>query len=177
VQARSRSGPYLVYCPFSAQPDAAGTYSGPDLAKARRLVAASGTKGQRVTIWFPRFPKGTPQSGRRNGDYFVSVLRHLGYRARLSLFPHEWGGNWRPNRQAGVGGYGLEYPSPNDVFLSFLCSSYTTDPATNGNAAELCSRQIDAEVRRADTLGTTNPAAAATIWSKLDRMVTDEAVG
>jgi peptide/nickel transport system substrate-binding protein len=159
---------YSAYCPYDARPDAAGTYTGPDLAKARRLVAASGTKGQSVTIWFPKIP-----IGRHNGRYLVSVLRRLGYRARLSLVPHKWGFNWRPGRQAGVGGYVLDYPSTNDVFLNFLCASYTTDPATNSNAAALCNRRLDAQIARARLLETTNPAAAATLWSKLDRELMD----
>lgn len=71
---------YEPYCPYTVGPDARGTYTGPDLGKARRLVAASGTQGQRVTVWFYKLP-----IGRRNGEYFVSVLRSLGYRARLEL--------------------------------------------------------------------------------------------
>jgi peptide/nickel transport system substrate-binding protein len=162
---------YSAYCPYSARPDAAGTYSGPDLAKARRLVAASGTKGQTVTIRLPNIP-----AGRRNGAYLLSVLRSIGYRARISLVPHTWGWNWRPGLQAGVGaGFVLDYPSTNGAFLPFLCGSYTTDPATNSNFAELCNRRLDAGVTRARALETTNPAAAAALWSKLDRMVTDEA--
>jgi peptide/nickel transport system substrate-binding protein len=140
-------------------------------AKARRLVAASGTKGQAVTIRLPDIP-----AGHRNGAYLVSVLRSIGYRARTSFVPHTWGWNWRPGLQAGVGaGFDLDYPSTNGVFLSFLCASYTTDPATNGNFAGLCNRRLDAEVARARALEETNPAAAATLWSKLDRMLTDEA--
>jgi hypothetical protein len=63
---------YRRYCPFTVKPNATGTYYGPDLAKARKLVAASGTHGQPVTIWFYDIPV-----GRRNGAYFVSVLQSL----------------------------------------------------------------------------------------------------
>ena len=35
---------YKRYCPYTVDPDSTGTYHGPDLAKARRLVAASGTR-------------------------------------------------------------------------------------------------------------------------------------
>ncbi len=51
-----------------------------DLARAQRLVAASGTAGQTVTV-----PTGPP--GARQSSYLVSVLRSLGYRARLRKFP------------------------------------------------------------------------------------------
>jgi YVTN family beta-propeller protein len=151
---------YSSYCP----------YSGPNLAKARRLVAESGTKGQPVTIWFYDIPV-----GRANGAYLVSVLRSIGYNARVELVPHDGRLTWRPDRQAGVWGWGGDYPSANDVLLSFLCSSYTANPETNVNAAELCDRRLDAQVARAQSLETSNPAAAAGVWHRIDRMLTDEA--
>src|SRR5262249_22782723 len=126
---------YRPFCPFTLHPDAAGTYNGPDLARARRLVAASGTEGEPVTVWFYDIP-----SGRRNSAYLVSVLRSLGYRARSELIP-QTGPTWRPTRQIGVGGIGSFYPSA-DAAISptFTCGSYTRDPGVNPNFAELCNR-------------------------------------
>jgi peptide/nickel transport system substrate-binding protein len=148
---------YSAYCP----------YNGPDLAKARRLVAASGTKGQPVTIWFYDIP-----IGHRNGAYLVSVLRSIGYKARLAVIPHT-GPTWRPDRQAGIGGWGGDYPSTNDIFLGFRCGSYTTK--TNLNYAEICDRRLEARIAHARALETTNPAAATALWNQADRMLTDEA--
>ena len=65
---------YSSYCP----------YNGPNLAKARRLVAESGTKGQPVTIWIYDIP-----AGHRNAAYLVSVLRSIGYKARVEYVPHD----------------------------------------------------------------------------------------
>ena len=161
---------YRRYCPFTAKPDATRTYHGPDLARARRLVAESGTKGQPVTIWFFDIPV-----GRRNGAYFVSVLKSLGYRARLVTIPHDRR-TWAPNRQAGVSGYGPDYPSANDLFSNqFTCESYTPNPKTNLNNAGFCDRRIDAQIARARTLQTTNPSAASALWASIDRQVTNEA--
>ena len=153
---------YSLYCP----------YNGPNLAQARRLVAESGTKGQPVTIWLPDIP-----AGHRNAAYLVSVLQSIGYKARVEFFPHDGRTSWRPDRQAGVGGsyWIADYPSANDVLRGFLCSSYTTDPATNQNPAGICDRRLDAQVARARSLETTNPAAAAGAWHSIDRMLTDEA--
>jgi peptide/nickel transport system substrate-binding protein len=62
---------YVPYCP----------YEGPDLAEARKLIAASGTAGTRVTVWAtPDYAFGTPVPV---GRYFVGLLRDLGYRARI----------------------------------------------------------------------------------------------
>ena len=153
---------YSLYCP----------YNGPNLAQARRLVAESGTKGQPVTIWLPDIP-----AGHRNAAYLVSVLQSIGYKARVEFFPHDGRTSWLPDRQAGVGGsyWIADYPSANDVLRGFLCSSYTTDPATNQNPAGICDRRLDAQVARARSLETTNPAAAAGVWHRIDRMLTDEA--
>jgi YVTN family beta-propeller protein len=159
---------YRRYCPFTVRPDGAGTYNGPDLAKARRLVAASGTKGQAVTVWFFDIP-----IGRRNSAYFVSVLESLGYKGRRRLTSHI-DTTWRPDRQAGVAGIEEVYPSANDALSPiFTCRSYTPDPLTNGNNAEFCDPRIDAEIRRARALQITDRATASRLWSKIDRKLTD----
>jgi YVTN family beta-propeller protein len=152
---------YSYYCP----------YDGPNLAKARRLVAESGTKGQSITIWIYDIA-----AGHRNAAYLIPVLRSIGYKARVEYVPHDGQLTWRPGRQVGVQGWGAgDYPSTNNVFLAFLCSSITASPATNGNFAGLCDRRLDAQVARAVSLETTNPAAAAGAWHLADRMLTDEA--
>ena len=69
---------YQRYCPYTTEQSSDGSYAGPDLAKARRLVAESGTSGQEVTV---AGPAGIFQP--HGGEYFVSVLRSLGYRARF----------------------------------------------------------------------------------------------
>ena len=38
-------------CPFTASPNPAGTWTAPDLPAARRLIAASGSRGSTVTVW------------------------------------------------------------------------------------------------------------------------------
>jgi ABC-type transport system substrate-binding protein/DNA-binding SARP family transcriptional activator/streptogramin lyase len=169
---------YKRYCPYTVEPDSTGTYHGPDLAEARRLVAASGTKGQAVTVWFYILSSGV---GRANGEYFVSVLRELGYEARLALVPHV-GPTWRPGRQAGVQGWGADYPSPSDIFYNnFTCLSAsemarsTVKAPVYNNEALFCDRSIDAQIARASSLQVTNPSAASARWATIDREVTDEA--
>jgi YVTN family beta-propeller protein len=151
---------YSYYCP----------YNGPDLTKARRLVAESGTTGESITIWIYDIP-----AGRRNAAYLIPVLQSIGYKARVEYVPHDGRPTWRPGRQVGVQGWGGDYPSANNILLAFLCSSITTNWATNLNFSGLCDRHLDAQVARARSLETTNPAAAAGAWHTADRMLTDEA--
>jgi ABC-type oligopeptide transport system substrate-binding subunit len=90
--------------------------------------------------------------------------------------PHDGQLTWRPDRQAGVQGWGAgHYPSTNTVFSWFLCSSITNDPRTNGNFAGLCDRRLDAQVARARSLEATKAAAAAGASHRADRMLTDDA--
>lgn len=70
---------YQPYCPYTT-PSADGTYHGPDLATARRLVAASGTAGTPVTVVGPRINPAYDA-------YFVTLLNKLGYRATLREIP------------------------------------------------------------------------------------------
>jgi peptide/nickel transport system substrate-binding protein len=152
---------YSYYCP----------YNGPNLPKARRLVAESGTKGQSITIWIYDIP-----AGHQNAAYLIPVLKSIGYKARVEYVPHDGRPTWRPGRQVGVQGWGAgDYPSASFVFHAFLCSSITSNPKTNGNFAGLCDRRLDAQIARAVSLETTNPAAAAGAWHRADRMLTDEA--
>ena len=148
---------YRPFCPYTLTPNGAGTYNGPDLARARRLVAASGTRGQPITVWFYDIP-----IGHRLGGYIVSVLRSIGYNAHLRLIPHT-GTTWRRNRQAGVEGLGLDYPSANDVLSNFTCNP------------QFCDRRIDATIARARRLQINDPAAASQLWTKIDRDITDRA--
>ena len=152
---------YSYYCP----------YNGPDLAKARRLVAESGTKGEPITIWIFNVTFGPTLA-----PYLVSVLRSLGYDARAKFVSHKgvsW--TWLPGRQAGVGGWDPNIPSPNDILSGFVCSSYSNNPNTNGDFAGLCDRRVDAQIARAHALETTNPTAAAGVWHNVDRLLTDDA--
>ena len=72
-----------AYCPFTAHPVTAGAWTGPNLTAARKLVAASGTRGMRVTVW-----SDTQPPDEVTGPFTVSVLNELGYRARLHIASH-----------------------------------------------------------------------------------------
>jgi peptide/nickel transport system substrate-binding protein len=164
---------YRPYCPYTVNPDAAGTYHGPDVAQARRLVAASGTAGEPITVWSFDIPP-----GRANGSYLTSVLRSLGYKARLELIPHVPGRvTWAPDHQTGLSGWFSDYPSANNILSPRLtCASYKPNRgAANGNYPGFCDRRIDAEIAQARAVQTTDPSAASRLWEEIDREITDQA--
>ena len=73
---------YRPYCPYTIQPGSERTWTGPNLALAQRLVRASGTRGDEVTLaTATTAPFPSPATAR----YVVTVLDQLGYRASLRM--------------------------------------------------------------------------------------------
>src|SRR5262249_19058438 len=76
---------HRAYCPYPDGPGT-GSWGAPDLARARSLVAASGTRGARIEVWgasdLPYVPSGV-------APYVASVLRSLGYRAAVRSVPYD----------------------------------------------------------------------------------------
>ena len=103
------------------------------------------------------------------------MLRRLGYEARYKVVPPK-APYWQANRQVGVSGWAVDYPSTNNVFEPQLtCRAYTPDPTSNTNYAGFCDPHLDREIARAHDLQTTDPAAATRLWRAVDREVTDQA--
>jgi peptide/nickel transport system substrate-binding protein len=150
------------YCPYTRNPQPGGRWTAPDLARARRLVAASGTRGTRVTVWgWTDDPAITPDVVR----YAASVLRRLGYRTRVHLVPHHALGAPPKTIQVIPGAWGGD--TPHGMFTTwFACEG----PNVHG---WFCDRRIDRWLRRAQALKPTNPRAATAIWSRIDRRLVD----
>ena len=156
-------------CPYTAEPAEDGVWTGPDLAGARRLVRDSGTYGARIDVWGTTDQTQTP---RVLPAYVASVLRSLGYRARLHLVPHEQitesrrktiqlsvDGDWQP-----------DYPAPS----AYLPQFFGCDGGySNGY---VCVPALDRQMRRAADLQLRDPRAAAALWAQVDRTITDRAL-
>jgi YVTN family beta-propeller protein len=160
---------YRPYCPYTLDPNPAGTWTAPDIAKATRLIGQSGTKGMRVRMF-----ANSERAG--NGRYIVTVLRQLGYRASLRVF-NEYSnyynyvfGHERRVQLAGAG-WIADYVAPANFLLQFAC------PALLGyrNDSEVCNARIDALMRRAAKSQIADPALGLALWAQADRAVVDEA--
>ncbi|MGZ8741051.1 MAG: ABC transporter substrate-binding protein, partial [Gaiellaceae bacterium] len=133
------------------------------LDKAHRLVRASGTTGQQVTVW-------APGPIVVQGRYLVSVLKSLGYRARLHLISDpgkyftrlDGSGN---RMQAGFSGWASDFPSESSFIQGALeCSS-----------SGFCSPSIDRLLRHATTVETLNAPAARASWQRAERLILAQA--
>jgi YVTN family beta-propeller protein len=164
---------YRPYCPYTIHPGF-GRYNGPDLAKAKKLVAASGTRGRSISILLARDAFSPPAL-----NYFVSVLNELGYRARLDVVDgsvYSLAGDSRRKVQAMGSLWYADYPLASNFFLPLLsCRSYVPRTANNGNWAEFCNRRIDTLMARAQAKQTTDPQGAAALWAQVDREIVDQA--
>jgi YVTN family beta-propeller protein len=160
---------YVPYCPYTLHPGPDGAWSAPDLARARRLVAASGTFGERIEVW------GEPDEGYvppTAAPYIAGVLRSLGYRVRLRMVPYATITlAMRTHFQLSVDGDWLaNYPDPSSYLPQFFgCGG--------GNSNGFyCNPALDREMQRATQLESSNPPGSRALWASIDRQLTDAAV-
>ena len=163
---------YRPYCPYQARARAQGTPQ-PNLARARALIARSGTRGMSVTFWSWRDLGGL-------GPFAVKLLRSLGYRASLRSLPNppyfNVVANSRTHAQIGTEEWIADYPAPGGFFNAVLtCASFLPRSGDNANNSEFCNPRIDRMTSRALAAQTTNPDVARRTWERVDRETVDAA--
>jgi peptide/nickel transport system substrate-binding protein len=153
---------YKPYCPEG---------TAPDLAKARAMIAASGTRGMKVTFW-------TWKGLGSLGPYAVKLLRSLGYRVSTKQ-QDDAALDYDSRTRAQIGSieWISDYPTASGFFNIILtCASFVPANAVrNSNPAEFCDPRIDREIKRAQSEQLTNPEAAGALWELVDRQTVDQA--
>lgn len=165
---------YKAYCPYTVNPGS-GKWTGPDMAKARQLIAQSGTAGARVKV-----NTQSTDPYKSWGLYFVSLLNKLGYKATLqALSPsiqYPYVQNSKNKVPFAWSDWYQDYPAASD-FLNILlgCGSFHPNSNSSPNIAEFCDRGIQAKMDHALKTGITDQAAANEEWAQVDKEVTDQA--
>jgi len=163
---------HLPYCPYTADPAPGGGWTAPDLERARRLVAASGRAGARVTMHIPA------GETKRGGAYFVSLLRDLGFRARLHVTPdfdtYATEIDRRSSRwQMGIYYWGPDYMSASTLLEpTFGCTARGIPKRRN--VARVCDARLAAAFGRARAAAGEDAPAA---WAAVDRRIVELAAG
>jgi YVTN family beta-propeller protein len=164
---------YRPYCPYTIDPSPTGEWKASDLVRARRLVAASGTAGMKVTVW--TMPARAPATRE-----VVSALKRLGYRARLKqikaidYFPKVLDRKTRV--QAAMSGLVGGPGTPPSSFLPLLtCNSIRPTGPQWENPSFFCNRRIDARIRRALRIQATDRDTAVHLWVGIERELVDQA--
>ena len=158
---------YEPYCPYSAKPSRGRGWTAPDIGRARRLIAESGTAGATVVVTVP------VEERNRFGRYFVSLLRKLGFHARQHVLSDEAYFDRIYARgsgeQMGFVGWSADFLSPS-TFIDphFTCSSVFD--ASVENVSNLCDRGVTRAVARARA---TTGADAAAAWAAVDHRLVD----
>jgi peptide/nickel transport system substrate-binding protein len=164
---------YKPYCPYTKNP---GTrWSAPDLVKAKLLVKQSGTAGQKVAVVTP-----DDEVNKAMGVYLQSVLNQIGYKATVKPISGNifftYAQNTKNKVQINVQQWYQDYPAASDfLYILFGCESFHPGSDSSINIAGFCDKKINAQMHKALDLGIESEDAANALWSKIDRMVTDQA--
>jgi peptide/nickel transport system substrate-binding protein len=157
---------YEPYCPYTVHPD--GTWTAPDLAKARQLVDRSGTGGASVTVWAAPGALGgwtVPVS-----KYFVDLLDQLGYDATLNVVTDDryFSATGDPSQhvQMGLYGWASDYLGESGFIPPLACPPSGTGP-------RFCDPTIQRRIEQATSMQLTDPAASHDLWSDLDHDLVD----
>jgi ABC-type transport system substrate-binding protein/class 3 adenylate cyclase len=151
---------YRPYCPYTSDPDA--SWSGRDLAKAKRLVNRSGTAGFQVSVWFPPPGEGLLESI-PVAKHVVELLESLGYHPRRVR-------GQSTDAQVGYGAWVTDYPAES----GFMRPVFACDASFN--IGHFCDPEIDARMRKAARLATTDPPRSHELWSQIEHDLVDRAV-
>ena len=155
---------YRPYCPYGKVPD---------LARARALVGASGTKGMKVKFYSWGDIGGL-------GPYAARLLRSLGYRVSIRTLGtgtfFATIADSRTHAQIGTTEWITDYPTAGGFFNPiFTCASFQPATTANSNDSEFCDPRIDRQIAQALRLEATDPDAARRIWERVDRETVDQA--
>ena len=159
---------YTRYCPYTTHPGPAGAWRGPDLARAKTLVAESHTYGAHVSLWgYSDDPTIRPSAVHE----VALTLRRLGYRVHVRLVPHSYFDTGAPaSAFAGIDMLpaGWLDVGPDLFFRPWVSCSGTVNRF-------FCDRHIDDLIQRAADLESSSPRAAAVTWAAADHATVDAA--
>ena len=161
------------YCPYTKNPGA--HWSTPNLAKAKALVKASGTAGQKVTV-----VSSDDAVNKGVAVYIQSVLNQLGYKAKVkpisANISFTYPQNTKNKVQINVQQWYQDYPTASDfLYILFGCESFHPGSDSSINMAGFCNKKINAKMHQALKVAVTNEQRANAMWSQIDRDVTDQA--
>lgn len=174
---------YIPRCPYTKSTNASGVWTGPDLTKARTLVARSGTAGQHVTVWIEKGDTFPGRETRARAPVVVKALRSIGYRASIDVVPGDYfEALVAPDSriQLGLSGWISDYPAASNFVLPLATCPQTLARLAGGevfsaNATHFCSPTIDALTERALGAQQDDPSAVRDRWAEVDRALTDAA--
>jgi peptide/nickel transport system substrate-binding protein len=165
---------FRPYCPYTANAGAGRAWTGPDLVRARRLVARSGTRGMPVAV------VASVSLFAEEARLLAAPLNRIGYRAharilgkKVDYFPYI---ERRLNHvQIGLAGWSADYPSAGG-YIRPIFGCIRGGPGAKervNNPSGFCDARVEQMSRRAASPG--HADAADALWAQIDRRITDQA--
>lgn len=134
-------------------------YPGPDMGKAKQLLAEANPSDRDITVWTSDEPV-----RKRTGKYYRDLLTELGFVVTLKTLPassyiQTIGNSSTPDLDTGLGRWFQDFPHPDDFFRPLLKGtnilpvnnnnfSRVAIPANDAKQFELANQQLNPDVER-----------------------------
>jgi peptide/nickel transport system substrate-binding protein len=153
-------------CPYGA-PEA-----GPNLAKAKELIAKSGLAGTSVTVW-----GGSRAPHKEFVDYYASVLNEIGLKASVKIVAdaqyYSTVGNLSTKAQTGWLSFSQDFPNPVDFYQ--LLDAKSIQPNENHNLSQVNDPHIQSEIAALGPIPSSQLPSVVGRWQALDQYTAQNA--
>ena len=149
-------------------------YPGPDLDKAKQLIAEAKPSDTDITVWTDDEP-----DRKRIGAYYQDVLNSLGFHTTLKIIGGDVyfstiGNTSTPDLDTGFADWFQDYPHPND-FFGILLSGEAIHPTNNQNFSQTDIPDLNKQIADLDTKQLTDPGVEED-YGNLDKSFMEQAV-
>ncbi|MCW2512008.1 MAG: transporter substrate-binding protein [Mycobacterium sp.] len=122
-------------------------YPGPDMAKAKQLIAEANPTDKDITVWTDDEP-----DRKRIGEYYHDVLTQLGFNATLKVVAGDVyfatiGNTSTPDLDTGFTDWFQDFPHPDDFFRPLLNGANIL-PTNNSNYSQVSIPENDAKMNQ-----------------------------
>jgi peptide/nickel transport system substrate-binding protein len=138
-----------------------------NMAKAKEMLKEANPSDMDITVWTD-----TESPNNEAGEYYESVLKELGFNAKLKIINADnyftiIGNKTTPDLDTGWSDWYEDYPHPNDFFQPLLAGESIL-PTNNGNFANIDEPELNKEIAKLseEQLGPKQEAAYAELDKK-----------
>jgi peptide/nickel transport system substrate-binding protein len=148
-------------------------YPGPDMAKAKALIAEANPTDKNITVWTDDEP-----DRKRIGEYYHDLLTQLGFNATLKVISGDvyWatiGNQSTPDLDTGFGDWFQDFPHPDDFFRPLL-NGASILPTNGNNYSRANFPDLDAKMNELRTKQLTDPGVKEQ-YAALDKAYMEQA--
>ncbi|MEN4475159.1 ABC transporter substrate-binding protein [Mycolicibacterium cosmeticum] len=148
-------------------------YPGPDMNKAKQLIAEANPADKDITVWTDDEP-----DRKRIGEYYHDVLTQLGFNATLKVIAGDVyfttiGNQSTPDLDTGFGDWFQDFPHPDDFFRPLL-NGASILPTNGNNFSRANIPALDATMNKLRTEELTDDVKKQ--YADLDRAFMEQAV-